>query len=90
MNKKQINTEVSQITSIQVDGNRTFIEFDTYYISVPKQEVDPDTGEETFRDVLDGKLVMEIPTLDLIETFNTTWTNHAVGKLKHWINQLTK
>ena len=36
------------------------------------------------------QICMEIPTLDLVETFNTTWTNHAIGKLKHWINQLAK
>ena len=90
METRKINTEVKQISTIQVDGNRTFIVFDAYYVHEPKAGLDPD-ADENFDDLLlNAEITMEIPTLDLIETFNTTWTNHAVGKLKHWINQLTK
>tara|TARA_R110001606_G_scaffold2883_5_gene12478 strand:- start:1035 stop:1307 length:273 start_codon:yes stop_codon:yes gene_type:complete len=77
----EVFAECKQISSICVDGNRTHIVFDCYYI----QSVDQVMKIET-----EVQICMEIPTLDLVETFNTTWTNHAIGKLKHWINQLAK
>ena len=78
----EVFAECKQIESICVDGNRTHIVFTCYYITSLSKEV-----MESDKEV---EICMEIPTLDLVETFNTTWTNHAIGKLKHWINQLSK
>lgn len=90
MEARKINTEVKQISSIQVDGNRTFIVFDAFYLHEVKPELDPDADENFDNLLYDAEITMEIPTLDLVQTFNTTWTNHAIGKLKHWLNQITK
>ena len=38
----------------------------------------------------DEYITVVVPTLELVQTFNTTWTNHAIDKLKTWINQLAK
>ncbi|QDP67593.1 MAG: hypothetical protein GOVbin568_32 [Prokaryotic dsDNA virus sp.] len=90
MEAKKINTEIAQINSIQVDGNRTFIVFDAYYIHEVKPQLDADADENLDQFIQPAEITMEIPTLDLVQTFNTTWTNHAIGKLKHWLNQITK
>jgi len=90
MDERKINTEIAQINSIQVDGNRTFIVFQAYYVHEVKPELDPDADENRDTFVQPAEITMEIPTLELIQTFNTTWTNHAIGKLKHWLNQITK
>jgi len=76
---EHIFAAVSQIESIAVDGNTT-------HMQVKISMIVDEYGECTY----DKVVMVEIPTLDLIETFNTTWTNHAIGKLKHWINQLSK
>lgn len=71
--------QVNEIQSIQVDGNTTHLQL----------EVGTIIDEEG--NLIDGKIVIaEVQTLELIQTFNTTWTNHAVAKLKTYINQLTK
>ena len=76
---QHIYAAVNEITSIAVDGNTTHME-----ITVPLMIL------ENGKTVYDKTVVVEIPTLELVQTFNTSWTNHAIGKLKHWINQLSK
>ena len=76
---EHIFAAVSEIQSIAVDGNTTHMQIKVCMI------VD-EYGELTH----DKIVMVEIPTLDLVQTFNTTWTNHAIGKLKHWINQISK
>ena len=34
--------------------------------------------------------IIEIDTLEIVQTFNTTWTNNAIGKLRRWLNDITK
>jgi len=76
---EHIYAAVNEITCIQVDGNTTHIEVKVPYMTL-----------ENGKSVYDKTVVVEIPTLELVQTFNTSWTNHAIGKLKHWINQLSK
>ncbi len=76
---QHIYTAVNEITTIAVDGNTTHME-----ITVPLMIL------ENGKTVYNKTVVVEIPTLELVQTFNTTWTNHAIGKLKNWINQLSK
>jgi len=78
---KQYYVELQDITTIQVDGNRTYLEVKAYAI-INKEGKDIATDEEY--------ITVVVPTLELVQTFNTTWTNHAIGKLKTWINQLAK
>ncbi len=78
---KQYYVELQDITTIQVDGNRTYLEVKAYAI-INKEGKDISTEEEY--------ITVVVPTLELVQTFNTTWTNHAIGKLKTWINQLSK
>ncbi len=78
---KQYFVELSDINTIQVDGNRTILEVKAYAI-VTKDCKDICTEDEY--------ITVVVPTLELVQTFNTTWTNHAIGKLKTWINQLAK
>jgi len=80
-NKKprHIYVQVKEITSIAVDGNTTFIEVDIPVIT-----------DELGRTYVNRTAHIEIPTLDLIQTFNATWVNHAVGKLKSWLNSVIK
>ena len=70
---------INELTCIQVDGNTTHIEATVPYMIL-----------ENGKQIIDKTVVVEIPTLELVQTFNTSWTNHAIGKLKHWINQLSK
>lgn len=78
---KQYYVELQDITTIQVDGNRTYLEVKAYAI-INKEGKDISTEDEY--------ITVVVPTLELVQTFNTTWTNHAIGKLKTWINQLSK
>lgn len=76
---QHIYTCITEIQSVQVDGNTTHLELNAVTII-----------DEKSRFTHDKKIIVEIPTLELIQTFNTTWTNHAIAKLKTWINQLSK
>ena len=78
---KKYYVELQDITTIQVDGNRTYLEVQAYAI-INKEGKDICTEDEY--------ITVVVPTLELVQTFNTTWTNHAIGKLKTWINQLAK
>ena len=78
---KKYYVELQDITTIQVDGNSTYLEVKAYAI-INKEGKDISTEDEY--------ITVVVPTLELVQTFNTTWTNHAIGKLKTWINQLAK
>lgn len=70
---------ITEISAIQVDGNTTHMTLEVPLIITKDGKVlEPTT------------VIAEIPTLELVQTFNTTWTNHAISKLKTWINQLSK
>lgn len=77
-NEPHIFTEVDKITQLHVDGNTTHISFDVFYANT-------DTGELEEKEIL-----MTIPTLELVETFNTSWINHAIGQVKKYLHSLTK
>ncbi len=70
---------VKEIQSICTDGNTTHLELDV-------DNVIDHNGDQ----VKIGNVIVEIETLQLVQTFNTTWTNHALSKLRVWLNQLVK
>ena len=76
---KHIYCEVKEISAISVDGNTTYMEIEV-----------PIIVDELGRTHVSKTVIVEIPTLDLIQTFNATWMNHAVGKLKSWLNNVVK
>tara|TARA_R110001606_G_scaffold57435_1_gene138525 strand:+ start:1142 stop:1405 length:264 start_codon:yes stop_codon:yes gene_type:complete len=76
---KHIYCEVKEISSIAVDGNSTHMQIEV-----------PIIIDELGRTHVSKTVIVEIPTLDLIQTFNATWMNHAVGKLKSWLNNVIK
>tara|TARA_Y100000114_G_C11750464_1_gene324012 strand:- start:87 stop:338 length:252 start_codon:yes stop_codon:yes gene_type:complete len=78
---KKYYVEIDHITTIQVSGNETYLEVRAHAI-INKEGKDISTEDEY--------ITVVVPTLELVQTFNTTWTNHAIGKLKTWINQLAK
>ncbi len=66
------------IEEIWVDGNTTHMN-----IGVDYYDAD---GEQTCIEVI----TLELPTLEVVQTFNATFINHAIGKLKQWLNQIVK
>ncbi len=70
---------VRSIDSVAVDGNTTHMELVVGTIILGNGKI-----------LDDEKIIVEIETLELIQTFNTTWTNHAVGKVRQWLNQVIK
>lgn len=76
---KHIYCEVKEIVSISVVGNSTHMEIEV-----------PIIIDELGRTHVSKTVIVEIPTLDLIQTFNATWMNQAVGKLKSWLNNVIK
>ena len=76
---KHIYCEVKEISSISVDGNSTHMQIEV-----------PIIIDELGRTHVSKTVIVEIPTLDLIQTFNATWMNQAVGKLKSWLNNVIK
>tara|TARA_R100000655_G_C2940888_1_gene185638 strand:- start:224 stop:487 length:264 start_codon:yes stop_codon:yes gene_type:complete len=70
---------IKEIESIQVDGNTTYMTVEIGNVI---------TNDGVFAN--GEQAIIEIETLQLIETFNTTWVNHALGKLRTWLNQLAK
>ena len=74
-----VYAHVRSIDSVAVDGNTTHMELEVGTIILSNGKM------------LDNeKIIVEIETLELIQTFNTTWTNHAVGKVRQWLNQVIK
>ena len=70
---------VKDITSISTDGNTTYLEIEL-------ENVIDQNGN-----LLDlGNVIVEIETLELVQTFNSTWTTQALSKLRSWLNQLVK
>ena len=67
------------IEEIWVEGNRT-------HINIGVEFYDENGEEQTCIEVI----TLEIPTLEVIQTFNATFINHAIGKLKVWLNQIVK
>ena len=76
---KAIYCDIKEIISIEVDGNTTYI-----LVEIPI------IVDENGRTHVSKQANVEIPTLELIQTFNATWVNHAIFKLKHWLNQIVK
>ncbi len=70
---------VKEILSVCTDGNTTHLE-------VEIGNVIDNNGNL----IAVGNVIVEIETLELVQTFNSTWTNHALSKLRSWLNQLVK
>ncbi len=70
---------VKDINEVTTDANVTNLEVTGVIIN----EDGSSTGELQ-------NLILEIDTLAIVQTFNTTWTNNAIGKLRRWLNELTK
>jgi sporulation protein YlmC with PRC-barrel domain len=70
---------VKDINEVTTDANLTNLEVTGVIIN----EDGSSTGELQ-------NLIIEIDTLAIVQTFNTTWTNNAIGKLRRWLNDLTK
>ena len=70
---------VKEITSICTDGNTTHLELEIGNV------IDKNGN------LLDvGNVIVEVETLELVQTFNSTWTTHAISKLRSWLNQIVK
>ena len=70
---------VKDINEVTTDANLTNLEVTGVIIN----EDGSSTGELQ-------NLIIEIDTIAIVQTFNTTWTNNAIGKLRRWLNDLTK
>lgn len=76
---EHVFSHVRSIDSIAVDGNTTTMQIEVGTIVLSNGKI------------LDNQtIIVEIETLELIQTFNTTWTNHALGKVRQWLNHLIK
>tara|TARA_R100000149_G_C5742176_1_gene55743 strand:- start:249 stop:488 length:240 start_codon:yes stop_codon:yes gene_type:complete len=73
-----IFVEVDKITQTSVDGNSTHITFEIFYANT-------ETGE-----LKEKEIIMSVPTLELVETFNASWIHHAIGQVKKYLHSLTK
>lgn len=76
---EHIYCSVREIQSVMVDGNTTHLELEVSTII---------TEDNKYFD--NKKIVVEIETLELVQTFNSTWTTHAISKLRSWLNQIVK
>ena len=76
---EHIFCSVRQIVTIGVDGNTTHVELDASTII---------TEDNKYLD--NKKIIVEIETLELVQTFNSSWTTHAVAKIRQWLNQVVK
>lgn len=76
---EHIYCSVREIQSVCVDGNTTHLELELSTIILENGKY------------LDNKqIIVEIETLELVQTFNSTWTTHAISKLRGWLNQIVK
>ena len=76
---EHIFCSVREIQSIAVDGNTTHMELEISTII---------TEDNKYLD--NKKIIVEIETLELVQTFNSSWTTHAVAKIRQWLNQVVK
>lgn len=76
---EHIYCAVRGITSVAVDGNTTHMEVEVSTIITEDGEY-----------IHSKQVIIEIETLELVQTFNSTWTTHAIGKLRGWLNQIVK
>jgi len=70
---------VKDINEVTTDANLTNLEVTGVIIN----EDGSSTGELQ-------NLIIEIDKLAIVQTFNSTLTNNAIGKLRRWLNDLTK
>jgi|ETNvirenome_2_30_1030614.scaffolds.fasta_scaffold00131_15 hypothetical protein len=80
--KNQVYVKAHSIKELEVDGNTT-------HLSVFIEHSVNGDGEMVENEEL-STLIIEIPTLDVISTFNTTFINRAIYSLKRWLNQIVK
>lgn len=76
---EHIYCAVREIQSVCVDGNTTHMELEVNTIIT-----------EDGKYIDNKKVIIEIETLELVQTFNSTWTTHAISKLRSWLNQIVK
>lgn len=76
---EHIYCSVREIQSVAVDGNTTHLELEVSTIIT-----------EDGKYIDNKQVIVEIETLELVQTFNSTWTTHAIGKLRGWLNQIVK
>ena len=70
---------VKEIISVCTDGNTTHLELEI-------GDIVDQNGTRRYM----GNIIIEIETLELVQTFNSTWTTHALSKLRGWLNQIVK
>tara|TARA_R110002020_G_scaffold456162_1_gene672470 strand:+ start:259 stop:489 length:231 start_codon:yes stop_codon:yes gene_type:complete len=70
---------IKDINEVTTDANVTTLKVTGVLIN----EDSTSTGELQ-------NFIIELDTLEIVQTFNTTWTNNAIGKLRRWLNDLTK
>lgn len=87
MTKLTTNSKDSEHTFVSINEiHNTKVEGHITCIELTAQQIILENGKQ----IAQQTIIVEIPTLELVQTFNTTWTNNAIGKLKQWINQLSK
>tara|TARA_R100000231_G_scaffold128840_1_gene100071 strand:+ start:131 stop:394 length:264 start_codon:yes stop_codon:yes gene_type:complete len=70
---------VKEIISVCTEGNTTHLEIEV-----------SDVVDQNGNLIKIGNVIVEIETLELVQTFNSTWTTHALSKLRSWLNQIVK
>ncbi len=76
---EHIYVSVRDIISVCTDGNTTHLEIEVSTIIT-----------EDGKYIDNKNIIVEIETLELVQTFNSTWTTHALTKLRSWLNQIVK
>lgn len=76
---EHIYCSVREIQSVMVDGNTTQMQIEVGTIVT-----------EDSKYLCDKIIIVEIETLEIVQTFNSTWTTHAISKLRSWLNHIVK